>query len=123
MLRPDEHRAHQTDCLHNCYPGKMDVYNHLLLHHLTMQRTVEDVQQLQTLLNMPEDEHEKPSLDPIRVLSVVDSSGYQIATVNPAGDACYFIIQDVTPFRTWVPLFSKTQTKSGSLYCINRLSH
>jgi hypothetical protein len=49
MLRPDEHRAHQADCLHNCYPGKMDVYNQLLLHHLTMQRTAEDVQQLQTL--------------------------------------------------------------------------
>jgi hypothetical protein len=49
MLRPDEHRAHQTDCLHNCYPGKMDVYNQLLLHHLTMQRTAEDVQALQKL--------------------------------------------------------------------------
>jgi GDSL/SGNH-like Acyl-Esterase family found in Pmr5 and Cas1p len=34
VLRPDEHRAHQGDCLHNCYPGKMDVYNELLLHYL-----------------------------------------------------------------------------------------
>jgi hypothetical protein len=50
MLRPDEHRAHQGDCLHNCYPGKMDVYNQLLLHHLSMQRSVEDVEQLQKLV-------------------------------------------------------------------------
>ena len=34
VLRPDEHRAHQSDCLHNCYPGKMDVYSQLLLHYL-----------------------------------------------------------------------------------------
>jgi hypothetical protein len=32
VLRPDEHRAHQGDCLHNCYPGKMDVYSRWLLH-------------------------------------------------------------------------------------------
>jgi hypothetical protein len=49
MLRPDDHRAVTGDCLHNCYPGKMDVYNQLLLHHLSMQRTAEDVQQLQKL--------------------------------------------------------------------------
>lgn len=35
VLRPDEHRAHQGDCLHNCYPGKMDVYNQLLYHYLS----------------------------------------------------------------------------------------
>ena len=34
ILRPDGHRVHQNDCLHNCYPGKMDVYNQLLLHAL-----------------------------------------------------------------------------------------
>lgn len=32
ILRPDDHRAHQNDCLHNCYPGKMDVYSRWLLH-------------------------------------------------------------------------------------------
>ncbi|EEC42663.1 predicted protein [Phaeodactylum tricornutum CCAP 1055/1] len=34
VLRPDDHRSHQGDCLHNCYPGKMDVYNVWLLHVL-----------------------------------------------------------------------------------------
>ncbi|GKY97953.1 hypothetical protein MPSEU_000753300 [Mayamaea pseudoterrestris] len=34
VRRPDEHRAHQGDCLHNCYPGKMDVYSRLHLHYL-----------------------------------------------------------------------------------------
>lgn len=46
VLRPDEHRAHQGDCLHNCYPGKMDVYNQLLLHYLSMQRRDNDVKRL-----------------------------------------------------------------------------
>lgn len=46
VLRPDGHRWHQNDCLHNCYPGKMDVYNQLLLHFLQMQRSMEDAQQL-----------------------------------------------------------------------------
>jgi hypothetical protein len=46
VRRPDEHRAHQGDCLHNCYPGKMDVYNQLLLHYLRMERTKADVHQL-----------------------------------------------------------------------------
>ena len=32
--RPDGHRAHQGDCLHNCYPGKMDTYNQVLFHYL-----------------------------------------------------------------------------------------
>lgn len=44
VLRPDEHRAHQGDCLHNCYPGKMDVYNQLLLHYVRKDRTAEAVQ-------------------------------------------------------------------------------
>lgn len=30
ILRPDHHRP--PDCLHSCCPGKMDVYNQLLLH-------------------------------------------------------------------------------------------
>lgn len=42
VLRPDSHRGHQDDCLHNCYPGIMDVYNQLLLHLLKMQRSVAD---------------------------------------------------------------------------------
>jgi GDSL/SGNH-like Acyl-Esterase family found in Pmr5 and Cas1p len=43
VLRPDEHRAHQNDCLHSCYPGKMDVYSRLLLHYLRTDRTALDV--------------------------------------------------------------------------------
>jgi hypothetical protein len=46
-LRPDEHRAASGDCLHSCFPGKMDVYNRLLLHYLKMQRSSNDVQRLQ----------------------------------------------------------------------------
>jgi hypothetical protein len=46
VLRPDEHRAHQNDCLHNCYPGKMDVYNRLLLHYLKIRRSMADVEAL-----------------------------------------------------------------------------
>ena len=43
ILRPDEHRAHQGDCLHNCYPGKQDVYSQLLLHFLRIQRGRKDI--------------------------------------------------------------------------------
>ena len=46
VLRPDEHRTHQRDCLHNCYPGKMDVYSQLLLHFLKMQRSKSDTDSL-----------------------------------------------------------------------------
>jgi hypothetical protein len=46
VLRPDEHRAHQGDCLHNCYPGKMDVYSQLMLHFLKMRRDSDDVDAL-----------------------------------------------------------------------------
>lgn len=46
ILRPDEHRSRDGDCLHNCYPGKMDVYNQLLLHFLRMERSEEDVESL-----------------------------------------------------------------------------
>lgn len=42
ILRPDLHRKHQGDCLHNCYPGKMDVYSQLLLHYLKRDRSPED---------------------------------------------------------------------------------
>ena len=40
VRRPDEHRAHQGDCLHNCYPGKMDVFSQLLLHSLRQDRSL-----------------------------------------------------------------------------------
>jgi len=43
MLRPDLHRAHQDDCLHNCYPGKMDVYSQILLHFLRIDREHKDI--------------------------------------------------------------------------------
>ena len=46
VLRPDEHRTHQGDCLHNCYPGKMDVYSQLLLHFLKTQRGQSDIDSL-----------------------------------------------------------------------------
>lgn len=46
ILRPDEHRVHQNDCLHSCFPGKMDVYNQLLLHFLKMQRSTNDIKRL-----------------------------------------------------------------------------
>ena len=49
MRRPDEHRAHEGDCLHNCYPGKMDSYNRLLLHFLKRDRREEDSQRLEEL--------------------------------------------------------------------------
>ena len=38
LLRPDLHRINSQDCLHNCYPGKMDVYSQMLLHFLTKER-------------------------------------------------------------------------------------
>eukprot|EP00544_Gedaniella_sp_CCMP2646_P000414 CAMPEP_0202510266 /NCGR_PEP_ID=MMETSP1361-20130828/53204_1 /ASSEMBLY_ACC=CAM_ASM_000849 /TAXON_ID=210615 /ORGANISM="Staurosira complex sp., Strain CCMP2646" /LENGTH=647 /DNA_ID=CAMNT_0049144525 /DNA_START=92 /DNA_END=2034 /DNA_ORIENTATION=+ len=36
ILRPDEHRGGKTnsDCLHGCFPGKVDTYSALLLHIL-----------------------------------------------------------------------------------------
>ena len=46
ILRPDDHRSRDGDCLHNCYPGKMDVYNQLLLHFLCMERSADDVKNL-----------------------------------------------------------------------------
>ena len=49
MLRPDEHRAHQNDCLHNCYPGKMDVYAQLMFHYLRMDRERQDIKQSQSV--------------------------------------------------------------------------
>jgi hypothetical protein len=49
VLRPDEHRYKTGDCLHNCYPGKMDVYNRLLLHYMQMQRSTNDIQRLQSV--------------------------------------------------------------------------
>jgi GDSL/SGNH-like Acyl-Esterase family found in Pmr5 and Cas1p len=45
LLRPDGH----NDCLHSCYPGKMDVYSQLLLHYLRADRTWNDVQTLKSV--------------------------------------------------------------------------
>lgn len=36
----------QGDCLHNCYPSKMDAYSILMLHYLKQQRTDQDIQAL-----------------------------------------------------------------------------
>lgn len=47
IRRPDNHRVREHDCLHNCYPGKVDVYSQLLLHHLKRERSEEDVTWLQ----------------------------------------------------------------------------
>jgi hypothetical protein len=47
LLRPDRHSL--KDCLHSCYPGKMDVYPQLLLHYLRGDRTAVDVQRLQSV--------------------------------------------------------------------------
>ena len=49
VLRPDQHRVEEKDCLHSCYPGKMDVYNQLLLHYLQMDRTPQDVDRLKVV--------------------------------------------------------------------------
>ena len=46
LLRPDSHRWHQDDCLHSCYPGKMDIYSRMLLHLLQMKRTIQDAEAL-----------------------------------------------------------------------------
>ncbi|KAL3793096.1 hypothetical protein ACHAW5_006255 [Stephanodiscus triporus] len=34
ILRPDKHRP--PDCLHNCFPGKTEVYHQLMLHFLKL---------------------------------------------------------------------------------------
>lgn len=49
ILRPDDHRALQGDCLHNCFPGKMDVYNQLLLHYLRRDWAANDVERIQAV--------------------------------------------------------------------------
>ena len=40
ILRPDAHlgQYNKKDCLHSCHPGKVDVYNTLLLHYLKAQQ-------------------------------------------------------------------------------------
>ena len=57
ILRPDEHRVQSGDCLHNCYPGKMDVYNQLLLHYLRQQRTEQDIERLEELFTAAYDKN------------------------------------------------------------------
>jgi hypothetical protein len=36
LLRPDSHASPDIDCMHNCLPGKPDVYNDILLHYLKL---------------------------------------------------------------------------------------
>jgi hypothetical protein len=45
VLRPDDH----SDCLHSCYPGKMDVYPQLMLHYLRGDRSTVDVDHLRSV--------------------------------------------------------------------------
>jgi hypothetical protein len=44
IMRPDQHRVpmESRDCLHSCYPGKMDLYNQLMLHILLSWESFED---------------------------------------------------------------------------------
>ena len=51
IRRPDGHRSRDGDCLHSCYPGKMDVYSTVLLHLLRIHRSEKDVQRFQTLFS------------------------------------------------------------------------
>ena len=50
ILRPDQHRLPNRDCLHSCSPGKVDVYNRLLLHFFRQTRGSQDVKSLQQAL-------------------------------------------------------------------------
>jgi hypothetical protein len=45
IVRPDQH----YDCLHSCYPGKMDVYAQIMLHYLRADRTDADVDRLRSV--------------------------------------------------------------------------
>lgn len=54
VRRPDEHRTGKGDCLHNCYPGKVDVYSQLLWHYLQSQRSEEAIA-IQAGQPIPED--------------------------------------------------------------------
>lgn len=45
IRRPDQH----YDCLHSCYPGKMDVYAQIMLHYLRNDRTAADVERLRSV--------------------------------------------------------------------------
>ncbi|KAL3939583.1 MAG: hypothetical protein SGBAC_005711 [Bacillariaceae sp.] len=47
ILRPDQHARPNSDCLHSCRPGKLDVYNQLLQHFLVQKRSRADVQALE----------------------------------------------------------------------------
>lgn len=58
ILRPDDKFAHRTgtgnhDCLHNCLPGKVDVYSRILLHYLLIDRSADDVQRLKAVVPAP----------------------------------------------------------------------
>jgi len=57
VRRPDGHRTREKDCLHNCYPGTMDVLNRLLLHFLARERTAADVERLRQQIQRALEKH------------------------------------------------------------------
>jgi hypothetical protein len=69
ILRPDLHRP--GDCLHSCYPGKMDVYNQLLLHFL--KRNILSPPKLTNLTHTPQNDLSRPSIGSPGELSTVPS--------------------------------------------------
>jgi hypothetical protein len=69
ILRPDLHRS--PDCLHSCYPGKMDVYNQLLLHFL--KRNILSPPKLTDLTLTPQNDLSQPSKGSPGELSTVPS--------------------------------------------------
>jgi hypothetical protein len=94
ILRPDEHRAHDGDCLHNCYPGKMDIYNQLLLHYLRMDRTRAHITQLQT------------------VAHVLPKSGSS-RTSSSMGNGTKAVVETSTPYdrQAWEAVMAKARNK------------
>jgi hypothetical protein len=66
VRRVDRHRM-PNDCLHNCYPGKMDVLNQLFLHFLSSERTDRDVQDLQSLFWELYERHRGPEATAARL--------------------------------------------------------
>ena len=74
ILRPDQHvgRFDDSDCLHSCYPGKMDVYSQLLLHYLALYRRTEDTDQLKQIYPTREIENVRVYTHPVSGLFVAE---------------------------------------------------
>jgi len=50
ILRPDQHLNPKAgDCLHSCAPGKVEVYNRMLLNSMLRSRTLWDVEKLENV--------------------------------------------------------------------------